>query len=92
MFFFIVEVHYGPLSAGKELHPLLRRVRVLAEQRLCALRDTIGFNMAALDYHANSLDERQRALELEEAVVKVKEKRRKKKNKEKALQAAVLTL
>ena len=92
MFFFIVEVHFGPLSASKELHPLLRRVSELAESKLCSLRDTIGFNLAALDYHTNSLDERQKALDLEEAVLKVKEKRRKKKKKEKALQAAVLTL
>lgn len=92
MFFFVVEVHFGPLSTAKELHPLVRRVKELAQTRLGALRDLIGFNIAALDYHKNTLDERQRAVELVESVVKIKEKRRKKKNKEKALQTAVLSL
>jgi U3 small nucleolar RNA-associated protein 12 len=61
-------------------------------QRLDELRDMVGFNTAALQFHVNKMDERQRALELEETVLSVKEKRRKKKNKEKALRTAIISL
>jgi len=38
MFFFALEVHYGPLSTSKHLHPLIKRVRDLAEKRLKELK------------------------------------------------------
>ena len=92
MFLLSVEAHFGPLSASKELHPLVSRVRSLAVKRLDELKDAIGFNIAALDFARYRRDERKAALELEESVLRVKEKRRKRKNKEKALQTAILTL
>ncbi len=92
MFFFAVEIHFGPLSSAKDLHPLIVRVRKLAEERLNALRDLIGFNLSALDFIKNRREERQAAIELEDTVLKVKEKRRRKKDKEKALQAAIISL
>lgn len=92
MFIFVVEVHFGPLSSSPELHPLLARVRKLAGARLTSLKDTIGFNIAALEFAQNRRDERQAALELEEAVTKVRDKRGKRKKKQKALQTAILSL
>ena len=92
MFFFLVEIHHGPLSTAKDLHPLLKRVRDLAEKCLIEEMDSIGFNLAAMRYHANKRDEEEKAWELVENITKIKDKRRKKKNKEKALQAAVLQL
>ncbi len=92
MFLFAVEVHFGPLSASKEHHGLLERLRVLASGRLDEMRDLIGFNVAAINFLLGRRDERQAALDLEESVVRVKEKRRKKKNKEKALQTAIMSL
>lgn len=92
MFFFLVEINFGPLSVAKNLFPLIKRVRDLADSRLSELRDCVGFNQAALHYHQNKIDERERTVELVEAVTSFKEKRRKKKNKEKAMQTAILSL
>ena len=92
MFFFLVEICYGPLSTSANLFPLLKRVRDLAEKRLENLRDVVGFNLAALRYHQNKIDERERTVELIEAATSFKEKRKKKKRKEKALQTAVISL
>ena len=45
MFFFLVEINYGPLGSGGsgELE-LLRRVRAAARAALSELRDCVGFN------------------------------------------------
>ncbi len=92
MFLLLVEAHFGPLSVSEDLHPLVSRVRQLADVRLGDLRNSIGFNIAALEFARNRRDERKAALELEESVTRVKTSRRKTKSKEKAMQAAVLTL
>lgn len=92
IFFFIVEVNFGPLSSAKELRPMLQDLRSLAKDRLQEVKDTIGFNMAALRYTLQQKDEKQKAIELQDTVSKFKDKRKKKKNKEKALQTAILTL
>jgi U3 small nucleolar RNA-associated protein 12 len=47
-FFFLVEIHFGPLTSAPHLKPLLNRVRILAESRLKELKDNVGFNLAAL--------------------------------------------
>jgi len=92
MFFFALEIHFGALSASQHLHPLITRVKALAEARLRELKDALGFNLAVLDFCLERKSERERALALEDAVLKVREKRRKNRNKEKALHAAVMAL
>ncbi len=92
MFLLCLEVHFGPLSTARELHPLISRLRALAQKRLESLKDLVGFNLSALDFALGRRAEREAALQLEETVLRVKEKRRRKKNKEKALQTTVLTL
>lgn len=47
-FFFLIEIHFSPLTAAPHLKPLLVRVRNLAALRLKELKDSVGFNMAAL--------------------------------------------
>ena len=44
MFFFLVEINYGPLGAGGGDAELLKRVRVAAHTGLSELRDCAGFN------------------------------------------------
>lgn len=92
IFFFIIEVHFGPLSTSKEHAPLISRVRDVASLRLTDLRNTVGFNLAGLRYHRTKLEEKERAVELVEAVGAFKKKRSKKKKKEKALQTAIMAL
>ena len=80
------------MSTSKEHAPLVGRVREIASQRLTELRNTIGFNLAGMRYHRTKLEERERAVELVEAVGAFKKKRSKKKKKEKALQTAIMAL
>ena len=44
MFFFLVEINYGPLGAGGGDAELLKRVRAAAHRGLSELRDCVGFN------------------------------------------------
>ena len=44
MFFFLVEINYGPLGAGGGDAELLKRVRASAHRGLSELRDCVGFN------------------------------------------------
>jgi U3 small nucleolar RNA-associated protein 12 len=91
-FFFLVEIHFGPLSSSKHLAPLIKRVRDLASDRVTEAKDTVGFNVAALQYHMHRKKEESQAFDMIEATMKVKDKRKKKRNKQKALQTAILTL
>ena len=92
MFFFAIEVNFGPLSSAEHLRPLLKSLRSLAFEKLGEMRDISGFNSAALEFYQLRKSERERALELKEAVEGVKEKRKKKKRKEKAMQTAIISL
>ena len=47
-FFFLIEIHFGPLTSAPHLKSSLVRVRDLAEKRLKELKNTVGFNLAAL--------------------------------------------
>ena len=67
-------------------------MRAAARARLSELRDCVGFNQAALRYHAERMTERERALELMEASSRVREKRRKKGNKAKAVHTAIMSV
>ena len=92
MFFFLVEINYGPLGAGGGDAELLKRVRAAAHTGLSELRDCAGFNQAALRYHTDRMTEQERVLELMEASSRVREKRRKKGNKSKAVHTAIISL
>ena len=48
MFFFLVEINYGPLGAGGGDMELLKRVRAAAHTGLSELRDCVGFNQVGL--------------------------------------------
>ena len=92
MFFFLVEIHYGPLAGAKALKPLLTRIRNLAEERLTEVKDLLGYNTAGLRYNLDLKDEREKAFEMMESVVKIKDKRRKKKQKEKSREITLMTV
>ena len=47
-FFFLIEIHFGPLTSSPHLKSLIVRVRDLAEKRLKELKNNVGFNLAAL--------------------------------------------
>ena len=50
MFFFLVEINYGPLGAGGGDAELLKRVRAAAHTGLSELRDCAGFNQVNTEY------------------------------------------
>jgi len=54
-FFFLIEIHFGPLTSAPHLKSSLVRVRDLAEKRLKELKNTVGFNLAALRWMINTL-------------------------------------
>merc|ERR1712142_691675 len=70
IFFFLVEIHFGPLTASASSRELLRKVRDLVDQRLAELRDTVGFNLAALRFVENQAQERERIESFVEATSK----------------------
>ena len=92
VFVFLIEVHYGPLSASIDNSRLIAQVRDVAQEKLKIVKDCVGLNQAALRYQGNKITEREMALEMFEAVDKVKKKRAKRKNQDRALKTALLTL
>lgn len=94
-FFFLVEIHFGPLSSSASpMHTkqLLKNIRDLADKRLTELKDTVGFNLAALRYLQHQQEEREKTSALVEAVTKLKDKKRRKKQKQRAVQTAIMSL
>lgn len=50
-FFFLIEVHFGPLSSSSsEVKQIIKNVREKAEQRLNEMKDTVGYNLAAMSF------------------------------------------
>ena len=67
-------------------------MRALVDQRLRELRDTVGFNLAALRHIENQAAERERLETFVDATTKFKAKRKKKKQKQRAIQTAIISI
>ena len=91
-FFFLIEIHFGPLSTSKSSRNLIQSVRILAIKQLQELRGKVGFNLAALRHVQNEQDEDEKVKSLLEATTKYKEKKRRKKHKQRAIQTAIISL
>ena len=93
IFFFLIEIHFGPLSASSsEVKQTIKEVRDKVEKSLKHLKDTVGFNMAAMNFVQNQRSERERIESFVDATSKYKEKRRKKKQKQKTIQTAIISI
>ena len=93
IFFFLVEIHFGPLSSSSsDVKQLIKEVRQKVEQRLSDLKDTIGFNLAAMGFIQNQRSQRDKIESFVHATMKFKEKRRKRKQKQRTIQTAILTV
>lgn len=93
IFFFLIEIHFGPLSASStEVKKVIKEVRDKVDVRLKDLKDTVGFNLAAMNFVQNQRSERERIESFVDATSKFKEKRRKKKQKQKTIQTAIMTI
>ena len=92
VFFFLVEIHFGSIAGSGAAREQLRRVRCLADTRLRQLRDTVGFNLAALRHVENQAMERDRLETFVDATAKFKAKRKKKKQKQRAIQTAIISI
>lgn len=90
IFFFVIEIHFGPLTASTSDSKLLvQRLRKLVDLRLQELQDTVGFNLAALTFIQNAQEQREALIE---ATAKFREKKKKRKQKQKALQTAIISI
>merc|ERR1712223_1992775 len=93
IFFFLIEIHFGPLSASStDVKKVIKEVRDKVDVRIKDLKDTVGFNLAAMYFVQNQRSERERIESFVDATSKFKEKRRKKKQKQKTIQTAIMTI
>ena len=91
-FFFLVEIHFGPLSASKTTKNLIKSVRDLVNDCLDTAKANVGFNMAALRHLQHEQDQDEKVKALLEATNKYKDKKRRKKQKQRAIQTAIISL
>lgn len=91
-FFFLLEIHFGPLSASTTAKSMIESVKKLVQLRLSELKATVGFNMAALRHLQHEQDEEEKVKALLEATTKYKDKKRRKKQKQRAIQTAILSM
>ena len=91
-FFFLTEIHFGPLSSSKTSKILIQSVQTLVSKQLQGLRDNVGFNLAALRHVQNEQDEEEKVKSLLEATTKYKDKKRRKKQKQRAIQTAIISI
>lgn len=93
IFFFLIEIHFGPLSSSSsDVKQLIKDVRQKVEVSLNDLKDTVGFNLAAMGFIQNQRSQRDKIESFVEATMKFKEKRRKRKQKQRTIQTAILTV
>ena len=92
IFYFLVEIHFGPLSTSKSSKNLLSSVRDLVLKQVNGLKSTVGFNLAALRHLQYQQDEDEKVRALLEATTKYKDKKRRKKQKQRAIQTAIISL
>ena len=52
-FFFLVEIHFGPLSASQSAKNLIKSVKDLVNEQALGLKSKVGFNMAVLRHFQN---------------------------------------
>ena len=91
-FFFLVEIHFGPLSSSQSNKNLIKSVKDLVNEQVLGLKSTVGFNMAALRHLQNENDEEEKVKALLEATNKYKDKKRRKKQKQRAIQTAIISM
>ena len=92
IFFFLVEIHFGPLSSSKMAKNLIENIRTLIDSKLEEMKTMVGFNLAALRYLQNEEDENEKVKALLEVTTAYKEKKRRKKQKQRAIQTAIISV
>ncbi|XP_040582090.1 WD repeat-containing protein 3 [Lepeophtheirus salmonis] len=92
IFFFLIEIHFGPLSGSSDIKQLIVRIKQMIETKLTCIEETMGFNVAGITFVQSRAEERQQVQIFMEASKKFKDKRKKRKQREKALQTAVMVI
>ena len=92
IFFFLVEIHFGPLSSSKMAKNLIENIKTLIDSKLEEMKTMVGFNLAALRYLQNEEDENEKVKALLEVTTAYKEKKRRKKQKQRAIQTAIISV
>lgn len=84
--FFLLRVHHGQITTSQELLPVIDRLRQITVEKVSALRDQIGFNLAALQFTQRDIEQSEETVFFMDATDRFKEKKKKKKKR------AILTI
>lgn len=88
----LVQAHHGPITATKELLPILETVKTLAIEKVSKLRDIIGFNLHGMMCMQRVIEEKEGVQLFRDATQSSKRRNKVKRNKEKALKRAIMAL
>ncbi|XP_070568962.1 WD repeat-containing protein 3-like [Ptychodera flava] len=85
--FFLLRVNHGQITSNQVLLPVINSLRSCTVSKISELRDTIGFNMAGLQFIQREMELKQDVQFFADATSHFQEKKRKTKRKEKAMLA-----
>ncbi|XP_078699593.1 WD repeat-containing protein 3-like isoform X5 [Branchiostoma floridae x Branchiostoma belcheri] len=85
--FFLLRIHQGAVTSNQVLLPVLDNLRKNTQDRVQQIRDTVGFNLAGLQFLQRDLEARDDVTFFADATERFQERKRKKKRKERAVLA-----
>ncbi|KAI5733720.1 hypothetical protein M8J76_015126 [Diaphorina citri] len=89
---FLVRIHHGPLTASKELLPVLQRLERLASRRVEEIRDVVGYNLHTMYFLQRELEEKESVQMFLDATLEKRTKDKKKRKRENAKKTAIISL
>ncbi|XP_026679376.1 WD repeat-containing protein 3 [Diaphorina citri] len=89
---FLVRIHHGPLTASKELLPVLQRLEQLASRRVEEIRDVVGYNLHTMYFLQRELEEKESVQMFLDATLEKRTKDKKKRKRENAKKTAIISL
>lgn len=90
--FFLLRIHHGQITSNQLLLPVIERLRHSTIQKVSQLRDTVGFNMAGLQFMQRELEAQKEVQFFADATGRYKEKKKKRKKAETVQSRAVLAI
>lgn len=88
----LLQAHHGPITATKELLPVLEIVRALAIKKVSGLRDMIGFNLHGMMHVQRVVEEKEGVQLFADATRNRERGNKRRKEKQKALKRAIMAL
>uniref|UniRef100_A0A8D8LZD4 WD repeat-containing protein 3 n=1 Tax=Cacopsylla melanoneura TaxID=428564 RepID=A0A8D8LZD4_9HEMI len=89
---FLVRIHHGPLTASKQLLPVLSKLERLASQRVDEIRDVVGYNLHTMYFLQRELEEKESVQMFLDATLEKRTKDKKKRKRESAKKIAIIAM